>query len=155
MILLYVHRIHAVLSYLSADPVPICASPFLIDFLCQDANTRGRASCVEGRKDCRATGAPSRVHCRSQVNLLDVRFVCESRLHIVLQADTIPIRSSECWLSCSLQVGVHPIGSYFLLLLPTSSFFCVPDVTPNRLSIYPAVAPLILLLRSRRTETVS
>ena len=70
----------------------------------------------------------------------------------VLQADAIHILSSEYWLSCSLQVGVHPIGSYFLLLLPSSSFFCVPEVTPNRLSNYPAVALLILLLRSRRIE---
>ena len=42
--------------------------------------------------------------------------------------------------------------SYFILLLPPSSLFCVPDVTPNRLSSYPAVALLTLLLRSRRIE---
>ena len=60
--------------------------------------------------------------------------------------------SFECWLSCSLQVGVYRIGSDFLQLLPSSSFFCVPDVSPNRLSNSPTVALLILLLRSRRNE---
>ena len=42
--------------------------------------------------------------------------------------------------------------TYFVLLLPYSSMFCVPGVTPNALSNFSAVALLVLLLRSRRNE---
>ena len=111
----------------------------------------GRAASNAAKTAAQWRHRVSTAEARSICLLFDL--FCESRLLIVLQADTIHTLSPEFWLSCSLQVGVNPIGSYFFLVLPSSSFFCVPDVTPNRLSNSPAVALLILLLRSRRDES--